>query len=180
MDKSALRKRYRQERALMNPSTIDLNNWRHILTMPELIAAKYVASYHSYGDEPRTAELNKALLEMGKTLLLPRVRTDMNLDWIKWSGDEKALVKKGNFFEPKGEAINSNEIEFVIIPTLHVNREGYRLGQGGGSYDRALADMRAYRLGLIYTGEITNEEFPIEPHDQKLDAIATPELILRF
>ena len=180
MDKSALRKRYRQERALMNPSTIDLNNWSHILTMPEIIAAKNVASYHSYGDEPRTAELNKALLELGKTLLLPKVRGDMNLDWIKWNGDEKELTKKGNFFEPHGEPINSNEIDLVIVPTLHVNREGYRLGQGGGSYDRALAGMRAFRIGLIYTGEITNEELPIEPHDQKLDAIATPELILRF
>ena len=68
----------------------------------------------------------------------------------------------------------------MIIPCLHVNREGFRLGQGGGSYDRALSKMRAFRIGLIYSGEITNEDLMIEPHDQKLNAVATPELLVRF
>jgi 5-formyltetrahydrofolate cyclo-ligase len=180
MDKSALRKRYRQERTLMNPQSIDLNNWRHILEIPEFKSANFVASYHSYGDEPATGGLNSEILESGKTLLLPKVRKDMDLDWIKWNGNPKELIKKGNFFEPSGEAIDSTSINFVIIPCLHVNRDGFRLGQGGGSYDRALSKMRAFRIGLIYSGEITNEDLYLEPHDQKLDAVATPELIVRF
>jgi 5-formyltetrahydrofolate cyclo-ligase len=180
MDKSALRKRYRQERSLMNPTAIELNSWRHILTTPEVGGATTIASYFSYGDEPSTVELNNELLKLKKRLVLPRILPDMNLEWIPWSGSQNELAKKGKFFEPKGEPINSDEIDLVIIPCLHVNREGYRLGQGGGSYDRALASMRAYRIGLIYTGELTNEHLPIEDHDQRLSAVATPELIVRF
>ena len=180
MDKSALRKRYRQERALMNPKSIELNNWQHILQTPEFESAKFVGSYHSYGDEPATDGLNREILKTGKILLLPRVREDLDLDWIKWDGKSEGLNKKGNFYEPTGDAIDSNLIDLVIIPCLHVNREGFRLGQGGGSYDRALSKMRAFRIGLIYSGEITNEDLMIEPHDQKLNAVATPELLVRF
>ena len=180
MDKSALRKRYRQERALMNPKSIELNNWQHILQTPEFESAKFVASYHSYGDEPSTNGLNLEILKTGKTLLLPRVRENLDLDWIKWDGQSEGINKKGNFYEPTGDAIDSNLIDLVIIPCLHVNREGFRLGQGGGSYDRALSKMRAFRIGLIYSGEITNEDLMIEPHDQKLNAVATPELLVRF
>jgi 5-formyltetrahydrofolate cyclo-ligase len=54
------------------------------------------------------------------------------------------------------------------------------LGQGGGSYDRALTKISAWRIGLIYSGELTVEPFPVEPHDVKLNAVATPDLIVRF
>ena len=117
---------------------------------------------------------------MGKTVLLPKVLPDFNLEWIKWDGSQNKLAKRGKFFEPFGEAFNQAEVDVVIVPALHVNREGFRLGQGGGSYDRALVNMRAWRIALIYSGEITNEPLPIEPHDQKVDAVATPELIMRF
>ena len=82
--------------------------------------------------------------------------------------------------EPTGPAVSDSVIEAIIVPALHVDREGNRLGQGGGSYDRALSQMRAWRIGLIYSSEITNEPLPIEAHDQQLDAVATPELTVRF
>lgn len=147
---------------------------------PEVTAAKVIASYYSYGDEPKTSELNSEILKIGKVLVLPRQLPDLNLEWITWNGDQENLKKKGKFFEPKGSAISESDIDLVIVPALHVNREGFRLGQGGGSYDRALSTMRAFKIALIYTGEITNEPLPVEPHDQKLDAVATPELIVRF
>ena len=180
MDKSELRKRYRQERSLMNPTSLDLSSWHHILTMPELNAAQVVASYFSYGDEPNTDLLNQELIRIGKKLVLPRTLADLNLEWIVWAGDKDKLVKKGKIKEPEGEVIDAEKIDFVIIPALHVTRDGYRLGQGGGSYDRALSKMRAFRIALIYPGEITSEPFPVEAHDQKLNAVATPELIVRF
>ena len=147
---------------------------------PELTAAQVVASYFSYGDEPNTDLLNQELIRMGKKLVLPRTLADLNLEWIAWNGDKDKLVNKGKIKEPKGEVMDADKIDFAIIPALHVTRDGYRLGQGGGSYDRALAKMRAFRIALIYPGEITSEPFPVEAHDQKLNAVATPELIVRF
>jgi 5-formyltetrahydrofolate cyclo-ligase len=146
----------------------------------EFQSAKTIASYISYGDEPSTKELNVELLRNQKKLALPRVLKDKNLEWVIWSGDELKLKKVGKILEPVGEAISGGELDIVIVPTLHANRAGHRLGQGGGSYDRALANISAWRIGLIYSGELTVEPFPVEAHDIKLSAVATPDLIVRF
>jgi 5-formyltetrahydrofolate cyclo-ligase len=59
---------------------------------------------------------------------------------------------------------------------LAFQKDGVRLGQGGGYYDRALEALRARKsvfvIGLAYSGQQA-ENLPHEPHDQRLDAILT-------
>lgn len=174
--KQELRKRFRAERSLRDLA----ESWTHIIKSEEFQNAKTIASYISYGDEPATKELNEEILRSKKKLVLPRTLKDKNLEWVLWGGDESKLTKAGKILEPVGEAIGSEEIDIVIVPTLHATREGHRLGQGGGSYDRALANISAWRIGLIYSGELTVEPVPVEAHDIKLNAVATPDLIVRF
>ena len=174
--KQELRKRFRAERSLRDLT----ESWTHIIKSEEFQSAKTIASYISYGDEPATKDLNEEILRNNKKLVLPRMLKDKNLEWIIWNGDQSRLVKAGKILEPVGEAIESDEIDIVIVPTLHATREGHRLGQGGGSYDRALANISAWRIGLIYSGELTVEPVPVEAHDIKLSAVATPDLIVRF
>ena len=88
--------------------------------------------------------------------------------------------RKSKIQEPIGSATTEPEIDLIIIPTLCADRSGTRLGQGGGSYDRALPKLSAWRIGLIYAGELSNTEIPNEAHDVKLNAVATPDLIVRF
>ena len=68
------------------------------------------------------------------------------------------------------------EPDLVVVPLLAFDRQGRRLGQGGGYYDRALQALKArgqvYVLGLAYSGQET-ANLPHEPHDQALDAILT-------
>jgi len=68
------------------------------------------------------------------------------------------------------------EPDLVVAPLLGFDRQGRRLGQGGGYYDRALEALRARKrvfvLGLAYVGQETHG-LPDEPHDQRLDAILT-------
>ena len=174
--KQELRKRFRAERSLRDLT----ESWTHIIKSEEFQSAKTIASYISYGDEPATKDLNEEILRNNKKLVLPRMLKDKNLEWIIWNGDQSKLVKAGKILEPVGEAIESDEIDIVIVPTLHATREGHRLGQGGGSYDRALANISAWRIGLIYSGELTVEPVPVEAHDIKLSAVATPDLLVRF
>ncbi len=174
--KQELRKRFRAERSLRDLT----ESWTHIIKSEEFQSAKTIASYISYGDEPATKDLNEEILRNNKKLVLPRMLKDKNLEWVIWNGDQSKLVKAGKILEPVGEAIESDEIDIVIVPTLHATREGHRLGQGGGSYDRALANISAWRIGLIYSGELTVEPVPVEAHDIKLSAVATPDLIVRF
>jgi len=175
--KSELRSYFRKERELRYLP----GSWLHILESAEFSGVKVIASYLSYGTEPETSDLNQAIIKKGLTLLIPSMQSDKDLLWYAWDGDPAKLRKKGKILEPvKGEAVDPSMIEAAIVPTLHANRSGYRLGQGGGSYDRALSKITGWKLGLIYSGELTAEELPIEPHDQKLDAVATPEMIVRF
>lgn len=73
------------------------------------------------------------------------------------------------------------EPEVLIVPVLAVTEEGYRLGQGGGHYDRYLerrtkAGDRPRTIGLAWDCQVV-ERLPIEPWDERLDFIATPSAL---
>ena len=175
-EKSSLRTRYRRER---NERYIE-HSFEYLATSPEFLNSKVIASYMSYGDEPDTRQLNLELIKAGKTLLLPRINGD-NLEWVQWNGDESQLQQKKKISEPSGPAFtNLAAIEVIIVPALRIDRSGYRLGQGGGFYDRALPHLAAWSIGLIHPDEISGEDLPREPWDIPLAAAATPDLVLRF
>ncbi len=174
--KKALRDRLRRERFQKFSSS----NFNIILKIPELEKARTIASYYSYGVEPSTSEINQAILKAGQRLLLPRVNGDV-LEWIEWSGDEKALKITKKLTEPLGQPVRDiASIDVIVVPALHIDFEGYRLGQGGGYYDRALANISGWKIGLVHTGELTEQTLPREAHDIALDAAATPTSVVRF
>ena len=175
-EKVALRTRYRQER---NARYIE-HSFEHLATSHEFSAANVIASYRSYGDEPDTSALNRKIIALGKTLLLPRI-DGQTLQWVKWNGDDSSLTKKKKIEEPLGDAISDlSVIDLIVVPALRIDRKGYRLGQGGGYYDRALAQISAFSIGLIHPDEISSEDLPREDWDIPLNAAATPDLVLRF
>jgi len=175
--KSLLRKQYRLERS----ERFMEESWLHILEANEFQGATVVASYHSYGDEPSTSAINAELIRRGVQLLLPRLLPNNDLEWVLWDGNENSLAAHGRVQEPHGFAFTKLDlIDVVILPALHIDRYGNRLGQGGGSYDRALQRIRGWSIALIHHGELTSEILPVEVHDQRVNAAATPDLIARF
>ena len=66
--------------------------------------------------------------------------------------------------------------DIVFTPVLAFDRQGGRLGQGGGHYDRTIAALRTKKpvlvIGVAYAGQEV-PEIPMEPHDERLDAILT-------
>lgn len=174
--KASLRERARRERS----QKFIPSNFNVILKAPEILAASVIASYLSYEFEPSTAEINEALIKAGKTLVLPRINGDQ-LEWVQWSGDPSALIMKKKISEPIGDPIaDYAEIQVVVVPALRIDQSGYRLGQGGGYYDRALPKLNAWKIGLVHTGELSSEVLPREAHDIALDAAATPSIVVRF
>ncbi|PSK58900.1 5-formyltetrahydrofolate cyclo-ligase [Micromonospora sp. MH33] len=65
--------------------------------------------------------------------------------------------------------------DLVVVPALAVDRRGYRLGRGGGSYDRALARVPATvpTVALLHDGELV-EVVPAQPHDRPVRFVITP------
>ena len=174
-NKSELRKLYRRQRA----DRFNTESWLHILTASELKGATNIASYISYGFEPETSDINQRLIKDGKKVFLPRLLENNDIQWVSWDGSTENLTKVEKIFEPIGDAVEV-ELEVIILPALHVDRMGNRLGQGGGSYDRALSRSKAFKIALLHYGELTSEILPVQPHDEKVDATATPEIIVRF
>jgi 5-formyltetrahydrofolate cyclo-ligase len=174
-NKSELRKLYRRERA----DRFNSESWLHILSATELKSATNVASYISYEFEPETSDLNQRLIEDGKKVFLPRLLENNDIQWVSWDGSLENLTKNEKIYEPIGDAVEV-ELDVIILPALHVDRMGNRLGQGGGSYDRALSRSKAFKIALLHYGELTSEILPVQPHDEKVDAAATPEITVRF
>jgi 5-formyltetrahydrofolate cyclo-ligase len=174
--KIGLRDRARRERSQKFISC----NFNVILKAPEIASASTIASYVSYEFEPSTLEINEAFLKDGKTVVLPRINGDQ-LEWVSWNGDPNQLISRKKILEPLGEALKDlSQIAAVIVPALRIDQSGYRLGQGGGYYDRALPKFTAWTIGLVYAGELNSEELPHEAHDIPLDAAASPSIVVRF
>ena len=174
-NKSELRKLYRRERA----DRFNTESWLHILSATELKTATNVASYISYEFEPETSDINQRLIEDGKKVFLPRLLENNDIQWVNWDGSLENLTKNEKIYEPIGSAVEV-DLDVIILPALHVDRMGNRLGQGGGSYDRALSRSKAFKIALLHYGELTSEILPVQPHDEKVDAAATPEITVRF
>lgn len=141
------------------------HNLLHLLEVPEISKADVIASYFSYGTEPDTTHLNQALIAMGKNVLLPRINGDA-IEWIRWDGRDESLRENGKIKEPIGEAyVDIDSIGVVLVPALAIDPDGFRLGQGGGYYDRALPLLRAWKHGVIYNYERMEHDLPRDPWD---------------
>ncbi len=164
--KDGLRRRLRAQREERYVE----HNLLHLLEVPEISQASVIASYYSYGFEPNTHRLNDAFIAAGKTLLLPRIN-GKNIDWVQWNGSFGTLSANGKFHEPVGPIFTESEsIDLVLVPALAIDPDGYRLGQGGGFYDRALPQLRAWKHGVVYNFERMEHDLPREPWDVAMDS----------
>ena len=156
-----------------------------VLAVPEAEMAGAVAAYMSVGTEPDTRGLVYALWKRGTYVLLPVQRPDGDLDWASYEGPDSLAAGPRRLPEPteppRGVAAITSA-DLVIAPALAVDRQGYRLGRGGGCYDRALARVgpAVLTIALLYDGELL-EEIPVAPFDQPVRAVARPgEGIIRL
>lgn len=140
-------------------------------------AGKVAALYHGLGSELSPLLLADHLREAGWTLALPAVEDveAARMVFRAWSPGEP-LVPDAIGLRGPTAGRPTLEPDLVIAPLLAFQRDGTRLGQGGGYYDRALQALRARKpvfvLGVAYSGQQT-ANLPHEPHDQRLDAILT-------
>jgi 5-formyltetrahydrofolate cyclo-ligase len=145
-----------------------------------MTSASVVAVYVSTDTEPNTAILRAALHAEGVTVLIPRVAGE-SLEWCV--DDERFPLTESHWgiAEPTGPAVGIGAAPLamasaVVVPALAIDASGFRLGQGGGFYDRALAELgntdRPIVIGVIYDDEFIDAT-PRETHDVQVDVIVT-------
>ena len=124
-----------------------------------------VAAYESRPTEPPTHRVVDRLAAAGYEVVVPVTLADLDLDW-----------KVAGSTDPLGlNAIHDAAI--IVTPALAADRAGRRLGQGGGSYDRALARRSPHALVvvLLHDGELLPAgDVPVDAHDVPVDVAVTP------
>ena len=99
---------------------------------------------------------------------------DQPLSFARWSPEVEMVAGAFGAMIPVVPVLMEPEI--VIVPLLAFNRQGGRLGYGGGFYDRTLEMLRGRRptlaIGFAFAGQEV-EDLPLEASDQPLDLVVT-------
>lgn len=130
--------------------------------------------YRSFSSEAGTGKLTEYLIREGKELFFPIVR-EKEMFAVGYTGK----FKEGCFGieEPEGE-IYSGNIDVAIIPLLAVDGRGYRIGYGGGYYDRFLKGRNCLKIAYCFDFQVL-DEVPREGFDVRADAVLTDKRFIR-
>lgn len=181
--KLSLRREFRQRRAGLRPDergVMDLAICKLLAELPEIAAASVVFSYLSRSGEVGTRSIIHQLHERGKKVLTP-------------SPDIRALPHDGLFtVQPKPETeghfppvlcheTSIQQVDVVLVPGIAWDSDGYRVGFGGGYFDRLLAMTRpdCVAIGLAYACQLT-ERVPREPWDMRVNILVTEKRVYRL
>lgn len=156
----------------------------HLLASAEVRRAATVAAYVAVGTEPGTSPLLAALLDAGKRVILPVWLPGNDLDWAVYTGDTGLAPARFGLLEPSGPRLGVDAVataDVVLVPGLAVDPAGFRLGRGGGCYDRALVrvPVGTFTCVLLYDDEV-GRDVPVEPHDLPVTAAVSPSGLRRF
>ena len=145
---------------------------------------KVISSFISINSEINTTELNNYIVKKNKTLCLPVIfKQDEHLIFRKFTNNEDMTH---GFMKIK-EPINTNEIldpEILFVPCLAFDTFGFRLGYGGGYYDKTFNYYKKNKKNFISVGYAFDDqkvyEVPKDKFDIKLDYVITEKNIYSF
>lgn len=144
-------------------------------TLPELSCAQTVFAYCSFGREVDTLRLIDICLSRGQRVALPVCGRGGQLTFrvISSIGDLVPSKPYGIGEPPSSaEPVVPTEHDFVLVPALCYDERLYRLGHGGGYYDRFLAVCTAKTIGLCRE-KLVFPEIPTEAHDVSVSLLLT-------
>ena len=173
--KSKLRKQVLQEmKAVPQKQKIVMDQalTERFLNHPFYQEAKTIATYLSFPHEFQTQELIEQALKDGKKVLIPKTYAKGRMDFVVYHPQQLVKTSFG-LLEPQGdlEVVDASQIDLIHVPGLAFTREGYRIGYGGGYYDRYLEHFAGQTMSTIYPCQV--QEFNSEDHD-----IAVQEVLI--
>ena len=169
MDKTALRKEIREKKRAMTPEQIEKASYalaKQFFATSYYREAKTLYGYLPYNQEVRTEPILLQALKDGKKVAVPKVYGDtMRFIYLEdMNGIEKGYA---GIPEPVAdEPVAADETALVLMPGLAFDKEGHRIGYGGGFYDKFLsAEPTHPTVALCYDFQmlpnLETEEFDV-------------------
>ena len=173
-NKTVLRARFKEARKLIDTKKISDEIVENIKKSAIYQDSKHVMIFY-----PLKYEIN----------LLPLLENNKNFYFPKVNGEELLTCpfEKGVDFkmsslhinEPCSNPVNSDILDLIYVPALAVDKHGYRLGYGGGFYDRFLSSFRGTCIGICYADNI-EKKLPRGRFDVRVDILITDEGLFRL
>ena len=171
--KKSLRKQVLQElKSLSKEEKQSINDWLtdQFFQHPFYKEAKTVATYLSFPHEFQTARLIEQAQKDRKTILIPKTYPHGKMDFVLYE-PEKLERNSFGLLEPKGNfsIIEPSLIDLIHVPGLAFNPSRYRIGYGGGYYDRYLEHFLGHTISTLYPCQI--QDFQPDSHDIPVEEV---------
>ena len=174
MDKITLRKQIREKKRAMTPEEITAASEKltaNFLATDLYRQAKTIYGYLPYNQEVRTVPILEQALADGKRVAVPKVYGDeMKFIYLP----DLTQVAKGYSGIPEpiaDDPVGDDPTAVVLMPGLAFDKEGHRIGYGGGFYDKFLAlEPNHPTVALCYGFQILRE-LPVEDFDVPVDLV---------
>lgn len=177
LQKSALRRSLLKTRQSLSPEAWQSRSQRlcdRLRDSDLFNRAETILSYCSTRQEPDLS----FLWPLPKTWGLPRC-VGSSLQWHHWSAAGSFPLQTGAFGiqepDPASPQLSAEQVDLLLVPCIACDRRGYRLGYGGGFYDRLLSSppwQGKPAIGIVFEFACL-PELPIDSWDQRLQAICT-------
>ena len=175
--KAELRKQVLQEMKAIpreQKQAIDQALTEGLLQHPFYQETNTIATYLSFPHEFQTQGLIEQALKNGKKVLIPKTYPKGRMDFVVYNPQQLVKTSFG-LLEPQGdlEVVDASQIDLIHVPGLAFTREGYRIGYGGGYYDRYLEHFTGHTLSTVYPCQI--RDFIPEDHDIPVQEVLIDE-----
>ncbi len=182
--KKKLREKIRAQIRTFSPEEkerSDARIFRAVLSLSLYQRAKVIFVYVSLDWEIDTHALIKEALSSGKTVAVPKCLPGGRMEVYRLDDFHQLKAQTLGILEPGDgmERIAEGSLELALIPCLSCTRDGIRLGQGGGYYDRFLTDKPWIDKVALCRESLLSKNLPCEEHDIRMDAVLTETAFLR-
>ena len=183
LDKKIFRQSYRKKRDAINIQ-VGQEEVRKILSalreMPLYQSSRKIFTYYSVGSEVDTKELIRLALLEGKEIYLPVCGKNHTMAIYKIHS--LTDIVEGAYHIPvpadQSQPLRPEELDLTIVPGLCFDRQGYRIGYGGGYYDRFLPKIHpGTAVGFCYSSLLV-PEVPRDAYDRKCDWVLTGDEVI--
>ena len=187
--KEKLRREMRARLREMDPAThaeASLVICQVAANLPAFLKSRCVALFAPLPSEPDIHPLIEEAWAQGKRVVLPLMIKHGSIPELDWhevtSWDDVVILGPFGLREPdplRCPRVPQAELDCVFVPGLAFDHEGFRLGRGGGFYDRFLSTATMPSIGLFFERQKV-ERVPREAHDQRLRSVITEDALLTF